>query len=217
MGCVYLARCKVNGKGYIGKSKHGIECRKKWHQDAAFNGAPYLFHRAIRKHGWDSFEWTILYEDDDDDREWLGWWEQKFIRQLNTKMPNGYNMTDGGDGGAWEFTDEQKQKISEALSGVPKSREHIEKMIRTQTGRTYEDIHGEEKAREIKERKRMSMIGKTHTLEARKKMSDAVKGKNKGKPSYKKGRTFEEIYGEERAVEIRKKLSISHRRCNSNV
>lgn len=218
MGCVYLARCNVNGKGYVGKSKYGIEFRKSGHQKDSENRSPLLFHRAIRKHGWDSFEWTILYEDDDNDREWLGWWEQKFIRELKTKTPNGYNMTDGGDGGdvfsgrkhtveakekmrkaALSMSDDTKRKIGIASRGRRHSEETKEKMSESQKKRRPDSDEtrikkgngrrGKPVSEETKKKISLSKIGKKQTLESNAKRS-----------STQKGRTYEEIHGIEKAA-----------------
>lgn len=151
MGIIYLARCKENEKGYVGQTVN-FKRRIKGHKVDAENGSTNIFHRAIRKYGWDSFEWTILYEDDDNDLDWMGWWERKFIRELRTKTPNGYNMSDGGEGTyglKWKDesrqklsntkkitptrwygvrTEESKKKISEALMGHPVSEDTREKL-----------------------------------------------------------------------------------------
>jgi group I intron endonuclease len=114
MGAVYLASNKVNGKAYVGFTFDLIR-RQEGHKRDTRDGSMLAFHCAIRKYGWDAFEWSVVYEDDEDsDREWMGWWERKFIKKLGTKVPNGYNMTDGGDGGAMEYTDEHREKIGKA-------------------------------------------------------------------------------------------------------
>ena len=43
-----------------------------------------------------------------------------WIRELNSKAPNGYNLTDGGDGGrGLSPSAETRQKLSAALKGRP--------------------------------------------------------------------------------------------------
>lgn len=185
MGCVYLARCKVNGKGYIGFT-FDLEKRKGWHRkDAEENGSGLLFHNAIRKHGWDSFEWSILFEDDDNDREWLGWWEQKFIKKLNTKMPNGYNMTDGGDGvRGWEHSSEWREKRRKTQLGVKPSIETRRKMSAWQIGKVLseetkkkisEAKRGKHLSAEHKEKLSRILIGRCFSEQHRKNLSKAMR------------------------------------------
>lgn len=188
MGCIYLARCKVNGKGYVGFSSN-LKKRMEGHKRDSENGSMLAFHKAIRKHGWDSFEWTILYEDEDDDREWLGWCEQKFIRKLKTKAPSGYNMTDGGDGGAMDFSDEHRKKISEksreywsdeknrrkqsfTLSGLPKPEGFGEEVGKSQKGRV---ISPESRAKMSAAKK--GKPGPKHSEETKRMMSEKCKGR----------------------------------------
>jgi hypothetical protein len=96
MGIIYLARNTVNGKGYVGKTVQTMEFRRACHQKDAIANRGYYFHKALRKYGFDAFEWSVLYEDGDNDV--LCIMETRMIRRLGTKIPNGYNMTDGGEG-----------------------------------------------------------------------------------------------------------------------
>lgn len=101
---VYLARNRVNGKGYVGKTERALEVRQKEHHAAARQGSMLAFHCALRKHGVDSFEWTTLMElseftDKDEARQYLNTREREFIRLFETFGPRGYNLTEGGDGG----------------------------------------------------------------------------------------------------------------------
>lgn len=93
MGCVYRATCNTNGKYYIGKTLGALQDRMYAHKICKDK---CLFHKAIRKYGWDDFEWDILYESEDE--ESLYQKEKLFIKLYNSYMPCGYNMTTGGDG-----------------------------------------------------------------------------------------------------------------------
>jgi len=86
------------------------------------------------------------------------------------------------------FLEEHKRKLSLALKGKPKSEEHIKKIRdyakNNVIGKSYEQIHGKEKAKKMKERlsylnkgKNNNMFGRTHSKEARKKISESRKGK----------------------------------------
>ncbi len=167
MSCVYLARNIVNSKGYVGFA-FDLERRKQGHARSAEDGSLLVFHCAIRKYGWDAFEWSILFEDDDNDREWLGWWEKKFIRELKTKVPNGYNMTDGGDGGAMPISDSTRKKLSEGITRYWSDERNRRKLSFI--------LSGIPKPAGFSERLREVNLGKRHTEATKKKMSDAKKG-----------------------------------------
>jgi hypothetical protein len=57
-----------------------------------------------------------------------------------------------------ETSQETRKKLSEAFKG-----------------RTYEEIYGPEKAKEMKEKRRLSALGKKHTEESKKKLSEKAK------------------------------------------
>lgn len=117
---VYLYTCNVNGKQYIGKTcnKYGMKGRAK-------NGKGYgrgVFHNAIKKYGWENFSGEILKIDLSVDE--ANYWETYYIRQYRTCIDyadcNGYNMTEGGDGGemlGYHHTDKTKEKLSKAFKG----------------------------------------------------------------------------------------------------
>lgn len=67
----------------------------KQHKSFANTNKKTLFHRAIRKYGFNNFEWEILAYCP---IELLGVLETIYIDLLKTKRPLGYNSTDGGDG-----------------------------------------------------------------------------------------------------------------------
>jgi group I intron endonuclease len=51
------------------------------------------------------------------------------------------------------------------------------------------------------------MYGRTHTEASRKKISENIKRFYENNESYRKGKTFEELFGEEEAIRLRKNLS----------
>jgi len=182
MGCIYQAYCVVSRKSYVGFA-FDLECRKAEHKKAAEDGCHYIFYRAIRKYGWDAFEWSILYQDEDSNREWLGWWEKKFIRKLKTKMPNGYNMTDGGDGGSGPKSEETRKKLSIAQTGKKHSEETKRKQSIAQTGKVMSEESRAKISAIVKNRIPWNK-GKTLSEDHKTKISIAAKGQipwNKGK------------------------------------
>jgi group I intron endonuclease len=116
MAIVYQARNLVNGKCYVGVSIN-FHKRKIAHKTRAANNSPTHFHNAIRKYGWDNFEWNILYEGEDAHKK-----EMEYILSLDT-ITNGYNLTIGGEGTTgWKHTDEARRAISTANIGNTNTR-----------------------------------------------------------------------------------------------
>lgn len=112
---VYIAKNLINGKKYIGYTTKTLKMRMQEHQWKSKNINDkhyfYLFLCAIRKYGINSFEWDVLCEcesiDDCCEKE------KFYIKKLNTVSPNGYNLTEGGNGGV--HSKEVKLKISESV------------------------------------------------------------------------------------------------------
>ena len=203
---------------YIGKTTKTIESRFKKHIKDNFIGKRKTkICNALRKYGKDNFIIEEICQCSS--KEELNEKEIYYIALYKTQEL-GYNISKGGDGGITPYHTNEKQ-IS---------------LFKARKGKTYEEIYGEEKAKEIKEKisiaekgkiipeeckekirignkkwweehyeegckrnkeiakhgKEHHMYGKTHTEEARKKISES-----------KKGKTYEEIYGEEKAKEIK--------------
>lgn len=131
MGCVYQARNTVNGKLYVGKTIGNLQDRRSSHEDAARKGSQQYFHRALRKYGFDAFEWTELIEDEED--EFLCFMERRWIKQLGTLTPNGYNLMTGGEGA--KHSEESKLKVSIGNKGKKRSEEFKRRVSEVHTGR----------------------------------------------------------------------------------
>lgn len=143
---VYLARNKVNGKAYVGKTKRPLEQRIKEHFAAAMKGSDLLFHRALRKHDFDAFSWSVLVEVSDHTDEveaqlYLDRRERDFIGLLETFGPKGYNLTEGGDGvKGLVHSAETRARMSEARKGEKNpnwgglSEEHKRNLARAKVG-----------------------------------------------------------------------------------
>lgn len=118
-GVIYLATNRINGKQYVGKTARSMLIRKMFHEHHARKGVKTAFYHAIRKYGAESFDWkavrTHVPVDELDEAE------RDSIRWYGTMAPNGYNMTEGGTGGAvWSgpHTEESKRKMREAVDEV---------------------------------------------------------------------------------------------------
>lgn len=136
IGYIYRYRNKINGKVYIGQTID-IERRKIEHIKSSENGTGFAFHRALRKYGYDSFEFDILHivkEDEPYFRIRLDELEIKEIQCHHCLVPQGYNIAYGGQGGdngklvhAWAQTEEGKQKIKKRSEKMIASSPHIMK------------------------------------------------------------------------------------------
>ena len=139
---IYLITNLENKKQYVGITKFSITERFYQHSKRGF-----LLTEAIKKYGEDKFFIELIEEVDSAGRAYE--LEQYYIKEYNTKVPYGYNLTDGGDGiFGWEVTEEYRQECSERVK----------------------QLHKE---------KKVGMYGKNHSDETKRKMSVASKGKSK--------------------------------------
>lgn len=113
---IYKATNKVNGKIYIGQSSHSLEWRMRKHKQDSQKEDTY-FYRAIRKYGFDNFEWEVI-DDTATTHEELNELEKFYIKQYESfdNKNKGYNSTSGGDYG-YEITEEEKQNRSLRAQG----------------------------------------------------------------------------------------------------
>lgn len=87
-----------SGKSYIGQTIQDPLKRKEQHRFNAEKGVKSKFYDAIRKYGFDSFKFEILYTltDSPDLKSELNSLETYYIGKYDS-FNNGYNMTIGGD------------------------------------------------------------------------------------------------------------------------
>lgn len=86
-----------SGRSYVGFTSQTVEQRWVQHcYDAARGRYNSSLHAAIRKYGSEAFTTRVL----DVVSTLVGAQkaERAWIRELSTRSPNGYNLTDGGDG-----------------------------------------------------------------------------------------------------------------------
>ena len=119
---IYMIRNTVNGKVYVGQSQN-IYWRWSAHKSSLRhgNGANPHIQSAWNKYGEDAFEFCVI-ELCDEDR--LDEREEYWIDALDS-VSSGYNIQFGGGRfSGWHMTDEQRKRISMALTGRPRSEEH---------------------------------------------------------------------------------------------
>ena len=195
---VYLRTNKVNGKQYVGQTGDFETRNKQWNRINQ-RYANKLLTKDRRKFGLENFKLEILATVDTQEEAWE--LEKNFIKELNTKFPNGYNKSDGGKTSKGVTrTDEERKKQSEAskkwwngLSYEEKenfSSKIREKMLSQELRETqskkmkkWNKEHPEfaEKMRELGKTligEKNPFWGKHHTDEYKKKQSEKSKGKH---------------------------------------
>lgn len=197
MGYIYLRTNTVNGKKYVGQaSTKNFRLRQNNWKCLTQKYAGTAINNARKKYGIDAFGFEILKECDDKE---LGYWEKYYIKELNTKIPYGYNMTDGGES-SWikgkHHSEETKRKISEGHKGLTFSEEHKKKISEWHKGKTPWNK------------------GKPHSEETRRKMSEARIGVSNfklAKPVLQMNKHTNEIIAEfSSTMEVERQLGFNH-------
>lgn len=211
---VYKITNKVTGKGYIGKTVIGYEKRFNIHKKNAYNKVNRRLYDSMNYHGVDNFVVTLLYTctslEELNNKEILA------IKEHNTLIPNGYNMTIGGDGGYTliKWSEEKRKDLyaQQALTrtGVKRSEEQKERMSEAQKGKHISleqrekisiALHNRYKNLSLEEQRKLvqplidsnyTRLGEPHSKESKELMSKA-----------KKNKTYDEIYGVEAASYIK--------------
>jgi len=204
----YIITNKQNGKSYVGITTRKIA--RRWYEHCYVgNSCGQLLNKAINKYGIDAFEIQVVASAKTiSDLKEL---EKQLIVQYQTKVPNGYNLTDGGDGlTGYRHTEEQKKRNGDAKRGTIHSDKTKQKMKDAHLGENNH-FYGKSHSKETKQRisatkqanptrywlgkqrneetcKKISksltgQLGRPHTEESKKKISAAHIGKKQGSPS----------------------------------
>lgn len=174
---VYLATNIVNGKQYVGYTSKSLPERIRNHlYKSRTKTQPHYFYLlpiAIRKYGANNFKWEVLATCNDSIEAQER--EKDFIKSLNTLSPNGYNLTEGGNGGVQSA--EIKLKISNSVKKYWDS--HKEK-------HSWFNLTTEERSKRAKKawktKKENGYVyptGHKHTSKSKKQMSDTKNEQNK--------------------------------------
>ncbi len=200
-GRIYCITNILTGLKYIGQTTKTIEERFKRHIHDSEKKADYYFHRAISKYGSENFEVKKLataYS-----LEELNTLEKQYIEEYNTKVPNGYNIRDGGEQysvenrtkGIQEFYDELKKdpvKYEEYIEerrelmrivalrynikekNIGKKHPHLEE-TKKQISKTLKE-KGHKPSVDCYEKARVARLGSKHSEESKQKISEHRKG-----------------------------------------
>ena len=177
VGVIYKITNLLNGKCYIGQTIQDLNKRLRRHRNDKRPG----ISQAIKKYGWKNFSVEVLEKCEN--REQLNEREIFWIAKLNTKAPNGYNLTIGGKGGGEHIvTEETRKKLSESHMGHPaywKGKsipEEVRKKVSEGLKRYYSE-HPEARKHlaEINKRKASSNKDNPCSTEVRRKISEGLK------------------------------------------
>lgn len=181
---IYKVTNIVNGKCYVGKTINFKKRLWKYKSDVKLKKYPnIILHNAIRKYGWNNFQWEIL-KNNIDDVLILNVIETFMIMIHSSHISEGgYNMTWGGEGGDTFTNNPRKNELRKIYSNQNKGKHPSEE--------TKERMRISAKTRppvseETKRKKSISMMGKNlgDSNGARKpgigkKISEILKNRNK--------------------------------------
>jgi hypothetical protein len=110
---IYKTTNLLNEKIYVGQdSKNNPE----------YYGSGKYFLNAVKKHGKENFKKQITCECSS--KEELNKKEKFWIKELNSKYPNGYNLSSGGEGGdTFTNSSEENKKRIKIIQSKPRSEE----------------------------------------------------------------------------------------------
>lgn len=149
MGSIYKITNTVNGKAYIGQTRHDAEKTRIRHHLNGNSRGSELVKRAVEKYGKDAFTYEILH--DGIIPEFLDTLEMEAIEKFNTLVPHGYNLTTGGSNGT--RSEETKRKMSESVRKTfAKSPEIWFEAQRKATEAAAEKNKGKSRPAEIREK-----------------------------------------------------------------
>lgn len=205
MWYLYRAVCNITQKSYVGKTSN---VKKRWndHIRTARNGLGFHLHDAIRKHGVDSFS---IYTIDKFESELDAYKEESKIIDEEDLICKGYNSSRGIEttdkncqmahinhsvSTCRTWTDERKKSMSEKHSGSGNpfwGRKHThETLIKISNASSNMTPEHREKIRQ-------HHLGKRHSEKTKEKMK---------KSSLTSGKKLDDVYGHDRAKEIKDKI-----------
>ena len=157
VGVIYKITNTLNGKSYVGQTRQKLNRRISGHKSSK---KKFGVDAAIAKYGWENFTAEVIEECP---VEQLNAREIFWIATLGTKTPNGYNLTDGGEGKAPSL--ETRAKISANHADVSGKNNPF-----------YGKHHSEETCAKMSAAKK-GKPHKPHSPETKAKISASEKGK----------------------------------------
>ena len=165
---IYKIENKINGHVYIGQTQRKLEYRVNYH--SCSNKFP--IGRAFKKYGADAFIIAVI--DHASSKDELDEKENYWIKFYNCKVPNGYNLTDGGEGRyGFKVSDETKKKISKSHIGIGKGIKQSPEMIQKRA----DAVRGRKNSPETIEKMKQSAKGRVISEETKEKMRVSAKAR----------------------------------------
>ena len=131
--------------------------------------------------------------------------EMEYIQKFNARAPQGYNLTDGGDG-VLNLDEGAKKKISEAIAGTKLSQKTKDKISASKKGKgTWnKGIKPSQESRDKMSNARMGKVpwnkGRIATLDERENLSKAHMGNKHSEETKRKMRGPRGPYGPRKEV-----------------
>jgi group I intron endonuclease len=119
MRYLYAITNLVNGKKYVGIA---ADPQRRWwkHRNGPKAGGSLLVKRAIDKYGLDNFHFEVLGQGND--TKTIAWCEEQAILIFQSMVPNGYNLSAGGECGAFGVKQSPEVAARRAASNRGKKR-----------------------------------------------------------------------------------------------
>lgn len=181
----YLITNKINNKGYVGITTRSLSRRWYEHRFVA-NSCGQLLAKAIHKYGEEAFEIKPIASAKT--LENLKEIEKELITQFQTKVPFGYNLTNGGDGVfGFKQSEEQKKRNGDLKRGTVHSEQTKAKMRVAHSGENnhfYGKSHSDDSKARISATKQGCAgpwLGKPRSEETKRKISESLKLRNQQK------------------------------------
>jgi group I intron endonuclease len=134
---VYIITNTLNAKQYVGIATN---LKKRWQRHKSLTSDSPALKNAIQKYGVDVFVFTHVC--DAFSFDFACDIERMLIAQHNTKSPNGYNLTNGGEGRSGiVVSNETKEKLSKARNGKTHTDASRLKMSLSQKGKKLTEEH----------------------------------------------------------------------------
>ena len=190
VGYIYLNTDLKTGNQYVGQHHYHIEGQL----DPNYHGSGVLWTKVLKKRPKELIKEEYIktcYSEEEMCSD-----EQYYIKVFDTLYPNGYNLTEGGEGCV--ASEETRKKMSLAQKGKHISEEQKKKLSIALKGRIMSDEH----KKKIGEANK----GRHHSEESKKKMSQTKKGLQSGEKH--------PMFGKHHSEESKKKMSQNHYDCS---
>lgn len=189
---LYQIKNKINNKIYVG-------VHKTKDLNDGYMGSGKIIRLAIEKYGIENFEKTIL--ETFETQEAMFQREKEVVNEEFLNREDTYNLRRGGNGG-FDHMIKTGRWGPNLKIGIPLSKDHIEKVLKTKRERDALGLYEESKKnlserlklnnpmhnKEIVEKLKKALTGKTKTVEHKNALSKSLMGKTKGRkyPNRKK-------------------------------